>query len=100
MPGVDHLTPVPHSSVAAALAAVRGGAASAAVVPFENSVEGSVNATLDDLLRGERLQIMAEVLVPVEFSLMTSAGARLADLPRIITHPVAEAQCRRWLAAR
>lgn len=98
MPGVDHLTPVPHSSVATALAAVRSGAAHAAVVPFENSVEGSVNATLDNLLRGERLQIMSEVLVPVEFSLMTPAGVGLADITRIITHPVAEAQCRRWVA--
>lgn len=98
MPGVEHLQPVPYATVATALKGVRDGSAAAAVVPLENSVEGSVNATLDQLIRGSELRIRAEVLVPVEFSLMARAGTTIADIGRIVTHPVAEAQCRRWVA--
>ena len=43
---------VPASSVLAALAAVRAGEVDSAVVPIENSVEGGVSATLDDIGSG------------------------------------------------
>ncbi len=89
----------PAGSVAAALTAVRDGVVHAAVVPFENSVEGSVPTTLDELAGGAPLQVVAEVLLPVTFSLLVRPGTSLADVRSIATHPHAEAQCRRWLAA-
>lgn len=67
------------------------------MVPLENSVEGSVNATLDELIRGEPLMISREVLIPVEFALLARSGTNLADVANIVTHPVAEAQCRSWV---
>jgi prephenate dehydratase len=97
LPGTgDSLRACP--SVPAAMDAVRAGAVAGAVVPIENSVEGSVNATLDQLIRGEPLIIAWEVLLPVEFALLARPGVGLADVERVVTHPVAEAQCRRWLA--
>lgn len=87
-------------NVPAALEAVRSGEIEAALVPFENSVEGSVSATLDELIRGEPLVITAEVHVEVEFALLARPGTRLADVRRVATHPVAIAQTREWLAAR
>lgn len=90
----------PAATVHAAMDTVRDGAADGAVVPLENSVEGSVNATLDELIRGEALVIAAEILIPVQFTLMSRPGTDLGDVRRIVTHPVAEAQCRAWVAAK
>ncbi len=88
----------PQPSVAAALDAVRRGDADHALVPIENSVEGSVSATLDELAAGEPLMVTREVLLPVSFALMVRPGTALADVRRVATHPHAAAQCRRWLS--
>ena len=87
----------PHASVAAALEAVRCGACDSAVVPIENSVEGSVPATLDELATGEPLQIVREIVLPVSFALLVRPGTSYGDIRTVSTHPHAEAQCRRWL---
>jgi len=74
-------------------------AAERAVVPIESSVEGAVTATLDELAVGTELVICAEVLVPVEFALLVRPGTGLADVRVVGGHPVAQPQCRQWLAA-
>lgn len=93
--------PVPLASTPAALAAVRAGSVDQALVPFENSVEGSVPPTLDGIadLAAEPLVVRAEVLLPVHFALLARAGLVAADVATVATHPHAEAQCRSWLAA-
>jgi len=90
---------LPCPSIQAALDAVRGGQAELGVVPIESSVEGAVTATLDELAVGTELVICAEVLVPVEFALLARPGTQLGDVKRVGGHPVAQPQCRRWLAA-
>src|SRR3954447_18073316 len=60
----------PCSTVTLALDAVRTGEADGAVVPIENSVEGSVPVTLDELATGEPLMITREMTVPIAFSLL------------------------------
>src|SRR5512135_3220396 len=87
----------PSTSVGAALDAVRGGDADAALVPLENSVEGAVSTTLDELAYGEPLQIVREVLLPVRFALLGRPGTVLDDVREVATHPHAAAQCRRWI---
>ena len=99
-PALAGATLEPSPTVHAAINAVRTGEVAGAVVPVENSVEGSVNATLDELIRGEPLAITAEVLLPVTFTLLARPGTDLADVRRIVTHPVAEAQCRAWVSAK
>lgn len=96
-PALIHADLQPYPSVHAAIDAVRTGEVAGSVVPLENSVEGSVNTTLDELIRGEPVLITAELLLPVTFTLMARSGIDLASVQRIITHPVAEAQCRTWL---
>jgi prephenate dehydratase len=86
-------------SIQATLDAVRSGEAELGVVPIESSVEGAVTATLDELAVGTEVVICAEVLVPVEFALLTLPGATLAEIKSVGGHPVAQPQCRRWLAA-
>jgi prephenate dehydratase len=88
----------PSLSVQTALDAARSGAAEAALVPIENSVEGSVSVTLDELANGKRLVIVDEVVIPVRFSLLARPGAKPEDVTRIATHPHAQAQVRHWLA--
>src|SRR3954451_5040591 len=97
LPAADRAEHLPCVSVADALDAVRRGDAGGAVVPLENSVEGSVAETLDELATGEPLQIVREVLLPVSFALMARAGTTLTDIATVTTMPHAEAQVRGWL---
>jgi len=86
------------STVPAALDAVRHGEVDGAMVPLENSVEGSVAVTLDALATGEPLLIAREVVLPVSFSVLVRAGTTAADVRSIATIPHAHAQVRGWLA--
>jgi prephenate dehydratase len=88
----------PEPSVAAALAAVRSGNCAAALVPLENSVEGSVPATMDGLVDGEPLVITREVFLEVAFVLAVRPGTTLADVRTVASHPHALAQCRGRIA--
>jgi prephenate dehydratase len=90
---------LPCATIGSALDAVRTGAAQRGVVPIENSVEGAVTATLDELATGRDLIIRAEVLLPVTFALLARPGTQLPDIKVVSGHPQAEAQCRQWLAA-
>ncbi|MGB7449846.1 MAG: prephenate dehydratase [Ornithinimicrobium sp.] len=85
-------------SIQDALDMVADGSASNAIVPFENSVEGSVSVTLDALIHGEPLVIVAESHVAVRFVVMARPGTELADVRRVGTHPHAAAQTRAWSA--
>lgn len=98
LPAALHGVHIPCASVVAALDAVRDGEADYAVVPIENSVEGGVAATLDELAAGEPLMISAEIHVDVQFALLARKGTAPEDVRRVATHPHAESQCRRWLA--
>jgi prephenate dehydratase len=80
--------------VGAALAAVRAGECDAALVPLENSVEGSVPATMDGLVTGAPLVITREVFLPVAFVLAARPGTSLAGVGTVASHPHALAQCR------
>jgi prephenate dehydratase len=90
---------LPQPSVPVALEAVREGRADAAMVPLENSVEGSVPTTLDELSGGEPLVITWETFLPVSFALLVRPAAISSydEIKTVATHPHAEAQCRRWL---
>jgi len=87
------------ASVREALDAVRDGVVTRAVVPIENSVEGGVSATLDELIAGAPLAIKGEIVIPVEFGLYVREGTGMADVRQVLTHGHAAAQCREWLAA-
>ncbi|MDH6128953.1 prephenate dehydratase [Kitasatospora sp. GP82] len=90
---------VPLASVQAALDAVRAGEAAGAFVPVENSVEGAVTATSDELAGGKPLMIYREVLLPIAFALLVRPGTTLEDVKTVTSHPVAQPQVRRWIAA-
>lgn len=89
---------LPAANVTAALEAVRNGGSDYALVPIENSVEGVVARTLDELAVGEPLMIIGEHVLQVSFALMVKPGTTLRDIKRVATHPHAEAQCREFIA--
>src|ERR1051325_11032194 len=90
---------VPMVSVPAALDAVRNGTAAAALVPIENSVEGGITTTLDQLTSGEPLMIYREVLLSITFALLVRPGTKLSDIKTVTAHPAAQPQVRNWLKA-
>jgi prephenate dehydratase len=69
-----------------------------AVVPIENSLDGSVSVTLD-LLAGEEgcLEIVGEVLLSVRHSLIAGEDIGLAEIETVLTHPQVPGQCERLL---
>ena len=91
-------TLVPYSNVTAALDAVRNGSAEKVLVPIENSVEGVVSRTLDELALGSPLVVVAETTLPVSFSLMVLPEFAEKEITKIATHPHAESQCRTYVA--
>jgi prephenate dehydratase len=68
-----------------------------AVVPLENSCEGSVNLTLDFLAGREDVFIRAELVLPVVQNLLARPDATLSNLETIYSHPQALAQCYNYL---
>ncbi len=89
---------IAYANVTAALDAVRKGDCQKALVPIENSVEGVVARTLDELAIGEPLVITQEVTLPVTFTLLTLPGTDPKEIKSIATHPHAESQCRSFIA--
>jgi prephenate dehydratase len=92
----DELTA--YANVTATLNSIRNGECEKALVPIENSVEGVVARTLDELAIGNPLVITGEITLPVEFSLMTLTGTDPKNIKSIATHPHAESQCRSYIA--
>ncbi|GAC1650890.1 MAG: prephenate dehydratase [Acidobacteriaceae bacterium] len=73
------------------------GVVDSAVLPIENSLHGSV-AEHYDLLLANSVRIAGESLLRVRHNLIARPGTSPADLRRVLSHPVALSQCRRWLA--
>jgi prephenate dehydratase len=91
-------TLVPYPTVIDCFEAVRGGEVPEALVPIENSIEGPVNQTLDQLAEADgSIAILADVVQPVRHHLVARNGLQIADVRRVLSHPQANAQCLRWL---
>jgi prephenate dehydratase len=72
-----------------------------ALVPIENSLEGSVNATLDSLaMETEDVAIVGEVVHPIRHCLIARGPLELTEIEAVLSHPQANAQCARFLRTR
>ena len=89
---------IAYANVTATLDAIRQGLCQKALVPIENSVEGVVARTLDELAIGEPLVITGEITLPVSFALMVLPTTEGNVIKSIATHPHAESQCRSYIA--
>ncbi|MFA9462336.1 prephenate dehydratase [Thiohalorhabdus methylotrophus] len=85
----------PVRTIAEVFREVEAGTADYGVVPVENSTEGAVNASLDQLM-GTNLQVCGEVALRIEHHLMSHAPD-MQSIRRLYLHPQTQAQCREWL---
>lgn len=79
------------------LAATTEGETDLGFVAIENAIEGTVNITLDALAFDHDLLIQREVVLDIQLNLMAQPGSTPADLAVVGSHPVAIAQCRKYL---
>ncbi|QJA06203.1 prephenate dehydratase [Thermosulfurimonas marina] len=86
---------VPLESVLDVFEEVESERARFGVVPVENSIEGTVSITLDAVSQ-YRVKVCGEVYVPISHHLLNQTG-RKEDIRKVLSHPHALAQCRRWL---
>jgi prephenate dehydratase len=92
---------VPLATIYDTVMAVHDGAVHRALVPIENSLEGSVNATLDALaIETEDVRIVGEVVHPIRQCLIARTALELTDIEVVVSHPHASAQCARFIRSR
>ena len=90
---VPGCTPLPFAVSFQVFEAVERGVADAAVIPIENSLAGPVTEHYDLLLQ-TRTYIEREYRLRIVHNLIAAPGVKLSTLTRVISHPVALAQCR------
>src|SRR6059058_4816042 len=91
----------PQPTIYDTVMAVHFGSAQRALVPIENSLEGSVNATLDALaMETEDVAIVGEVVHPIRHCLVARTALELEDIETVVSHPQATAQCARFIRTR
>jgi prephenate dehydratase len=100
IPELSGAEPVAMATIAEALDAAEHRHVDAAFVPIENSIEGTVSATLDHLVFDVELYIQLEYVLDVHLHLLAPAGTELAAIRRVVSIPVALAQSRRFLQDR
>ncbi len=86
----------PYPSIAKTLKAIATGEVDLAVVPVENSIEGSVAITLDMLWQLDNLRISLALVLPITHALLSNAPS-INKLEIVYSHPQALAQCQGWL---
>jgi prephenate dehydratase len=95
---VDAVEPVALASIYDTVTALRHDEVRWAIVPIENSLEGSINVTLD-LLAGEAsdVEIVGETVLRVSHALIAADATPLEEIETVITHPQVPGQCTRFL---
>ncbi len=90
----------PFPTFADAYEAALRGDVDVALLPVENSIEGSVGATLDLMVHRPGLRIRLELMLPVEQHLLARPGTRIEEVERVLSHPHALGQCLAFLRER
>jgi prephenate dehydratase len=92
---------IPYPTIYDTVMAVHFGGVQRALVPIENSLEGSVNATLDALaMETEDVAILGEVVHPIRHCLIARTPLELSEIETVVSHPQATAQCARFIRTR
>jgi prephenate dehydratase len=100
-PGAGELDLVALPTIYDTVMAVGEGVVERALVPIENSLEGSVNATLDTLaMETEDVVIVGELVHPIRHCLIAREPIPLESIRTVVSIPQATAQCARFIRAR
>lgn len=95
---ISQIKKISFPTVADVIRSVDRGEADEGLVPMENSIEGSVNITQDILTFESEAKIIGEVTIPVKHSLIGKKNIKLDNIKKVISHPHAAAQCRKFLS--
>jgi prephenate dehydratase len=99
--GTPAVEPVPLPSIYETVMAVHAREVERALVPIENSLEGSVNATLDALaIEADDVAIVGELVHPIRHCLIARREIELDEIEVVVSHPQATAQCARFVRTR
>jgi prephenate dehydratase len=97
-PGAERFELAPQPTLHEAVIAVHDGDVERALVPIENSLEGSVNPTLDAIaFETEDVVIVGELRWPVHLHLVAAGPLELGEIRAVVSHPQASGQCGRFL---
>ncbi|RJQ31791.1 MAG: prephenate dehydratase [Actinobacteria bacterium] len=88
---------VPFPTIGDLITACDKGKVNKALVPVENSIEGSVNITLDTLVFNSSLVIEKEIVNNINHNLIAKKGTKIGDIQKVLSHPQASAQCQQFL---
>ncbi|MGD0957186.1 MAG: prephenate dehydratase [Candidatus Acidiferrales bacterium] len=94
----EEISLVPRPTFEAAFSAIADGAADYILAPIENSLAGPVHRSFD-LLVDSKLNILAEVIIPIVHNLIAAPGAKFEEIGVVESHPVALAQCEQFFSA-
>lgn len=92
----DQWTLESYPSIDSCIRATANGTITESIVPIENSLEGSINITLDTLAHEVNLFITKEIVWPIHNHLLTKSPG--CDIRTIVSHAQPLAQCRHYLA--
>lgn len=95
----DRAEPLPCREFQEVGSAVDTGTAEYGLLPVENTLVGSVVASYDVLASQQSLVVVGEAIAPIHHCLLGVPGSRLDHIRRVHSHPVALAQCTRFLTS-
>ena len=87
------------NSIPQVIEKVKKGLANEAILPVENSIEGSVTSTIDLLIQETKLKIKTEIVIAIEHCLLTKDQTQLKNIQHVYSHPQALSQCRKFLTS-
>ncbi len=95
---IDEGEKIPQKTIKMTLEAIVNDENSLCVLPIENSIEGIVRETIDNLLKikDEAIKIQGEICLPINHLLLSKSNDK-STITKIISHPQALAQCSKYL---
>ncbi|MBU0502690.1 MAG: prephenate dehydratase [bacterium] len=91
---------IPFSTIHDLLFAADQGKVNEAIVPIENSIEGTIGIVTDMLVKDVNLQIRQEIVIPIYHYLIAQKGIRFSEVTDVISHPQPIGQCKNFLARK
>jgi len=94
----ESIEKIPYPNMGEVIKSVDRGEMAEGIVPIENSLEGSVNITLDFLTFESEAKIIREITIPIKHSLIGKESYSLDKIKKIVSHPHATAQCKNYIS--
>ncbi len=88
---------VPFCTIPAVMESIDSGQCIKGIVPIENSIEGPVGVTLDCLAHEFDLNIVGEVIIPINQNLIVNPGSKMEDIKDVYSHQQAISQCQEFI---